>query len=208
MSAPGVSAPLDAPHAPARLGVPRALWQEVLAAYAEPQRAYHDTTHLLEVLGHFAEVDRERRWQHPHEVYLALLFHDAVYVPGASDNEEQSAQWAARALGGLWTDVPRVAHLVRLTARHGHLSPADVSEEEALFLDCDLAVLGAPSARYDAYEAGVAREYAGLPPEVYAAGRRHFLEGLLARERLFLSERFHARLDAAARANLRRVLGR
>ena len=81
-----------------------------------------------------------------------------------------------------------------------------MSAEEALFLDCDMAVLGAAPAAYDAYERGVAQEYAALPPELYAAGRRRFLEGLLAREHLFLSERFRLRYEHAARENLRRAL--
>ncbi len=38
--------------------------------------------------------------------------------------------------------------------------------------------------------------------------RGRFLAGLLKRPRIFLSDDFHARCDAAARANLRRRLGR
>lgn len=196
------------PHAPEGLALPATLWPQLLAAYAEPPRAYHDVRHLLDVLERFAEVQREVGWRHPREVYLALLFHDAVYVPGTHDNEEESALLAVRALTGTDVDVARVAHLVRLTARHGTLSREDVDAEEALFLDCDVAVLGGAPEAYDAYEQGVAREYAAVPPELYAAGRRRFLEGLLARERIFLSEHFHARREAAARENLRRTLGR
>jgi predicted metal-dependent HD superfamily phosphohydrolase len=192
------------------LSLPEPLLQEVLAAYGEPQRAYHGVSHLVDVLARFTALAREGAWVHPREVYLALLFHDVVYVPGASDNEEASAELALRALAR-WlpdarVDAERVAHLVRLTARHGYLSRADVSEEEALFLDCDMAVLGASPAAYDAYERGIAQEYAAIPPELFAAGRRRFLEGLLAHERIFLSERFHTQLDAAARENLRRAL--
>ena len=106
-----------------------------------------------------------------------------------------------RALGSA-LDPAKVEHLVRLTARHGHLQPSDVTSEEALFLDCDLAILGAPTAEFDRYEADVAREYASLPEEVYVAGRRAFLEQLLQRERRFLSPYFHARRDRAACANL------
>ncbi|MBF5045855.1 hypothetical protein FGE12_25825 [Aggregicoccus sp. 17bor-14] len=181
----------------------------VLAAYAEPQRAYHDVRHLADVVARWAEVAEENGWTHPREVYLALLFHDAVYVPGAHDNEEASAQLALRMLGAEMpeVDAEHVAHLVRLTARHGHLSPSDVTGEEALFLDCDMAVLGAAPDAYDTYERDIAREYAAVPPEMFAAGRRRFLEGLLEQERIFLSQRFHARLDEAARENLERALG-
>ncbi len=195
---------------PADFALPEPLLRQVLTAYAEPQRSYHGVSHLVHVLGQWAEVEREGGWTHPREVYLALLFHDVVYVPGASDNEEASARVAleacARWLPDAGLEVECVAHLVRLTARHGHLSPADVSAEEALFLDCDMAVLGAGPAADDTYERGVAQEYAALPAELYAAGRRRFLEGLLAREQLFLSARFRGRYEDAARENLRRAL--
>jgi hypothetical protein len=38
-------------------------------------------------------------------------------------------------------DVPRIEALVLLTARHGQLTPADVDDETARFLDCDMAIL-------------------------------------------------------------------
>jgi predicted metal-dependent HD superfamily phosphohydrolase len=196
---------------PAGLTLPQPLLQQVLTAYAEPQRAYHSTRHLVEVLAQWAQVEREGAWQHPRETFLGLLFHDAVYVPGAADNEEASAALALEAcaqwLPGAGIDAPYVAHLVRLTARHGHLAPSDVSAEEALLLDCDMAVLGGAREAYDAYECGVAQEYAALPPELYAAGRRRFLEGLLAREHLYLSPRFRERFEHRARENLQRALG-
>ena len=58
------------------------------------------------------------------------------------------------------------------------------------------------------YDAAIAAEYAqAVPPEAYAAGRARFLRGLLDKDRIFLSDYFHARLDTQARANLRRALG-
>jgi len=47
-----------------------------------------------------------------------------------------------------------------------------------------------------------------VPDDLYRAGRRAFLESMLARPRIFASDFFHARLDAAARDNLQRVLAR
>jgi len=101
----------------------------------------------------------------------------------------------------------RVAALIRLTARHGKLAPADVDDEAARFLDCDMAILGAPPAGFDAYDRAIAAEYRGkLPGWLFEFNRRRFLKGLLAKERIFLSAEFHALLDASARANLLRLL--
>lgn len=99
--------------------------------------------------------------------------------------------------------------LILLTARHGQLQPQDVDADAALFLDCDMAILAAPAEVFDAYDRGIAEEYRGVVPSLlFRLNRGRFLTGLLKRPRIFLSDDFHARCDAAARANLRRRLGR
>jgi len=163
------------------------------------------------VLRHYHEVAAGPGWRQPVETWLAVLYHDAVYEPGRADNEARSALLArahiARWLPGAGIDVERVAQLVELTARHGQLQPDEVDRDAALFLDCDMAILGASPSRFDAYDHGIAAEYRGrMPAVLYRLNRRRFLKALLGRERIFLSDFFHARLDAAARANLRRAL--
>jgi predicted metal-dependent HD superfamily phosphohydrolase len=77
----------------------------------------------------------------------------------------------------------------------------------ALFLDCDLAILGASPEDYDRYERGIAEEYARVvDPESYRAGRARFLEAFLQKPRFFFTERFHRLFDARARENLARAL--
>ena len=194
----------------APLILPAAQLAELQAAYANPPRAYHNFGHAQALLSHFAEVAAGPGWQRPREVYLAILYHDAIYQAGHRDNEERSAQMAARAitqwLPDQGIDSERVVELIRLTARHGQLRPQDVDVEAALFLDCDMAILAAPAAEFDAYDRGIAEEYRGTVPELlFRINRRRFLKGVLAQPRIFLSEFFHARCDAAARANLRRA---
>ena len=75
------------------------------------------------------------------------------------------------------------------------------------FLDCDMAILGAAPEAFDAYDRAIAAEYRGHVPDwLFRINRRRFLKALLARPRIYLSDFFHARLDAQARANLRRVV--
>jgi predicted metal-dependent HD superfamily phosphohydrolase len=69
-----------------------------------------------------------------------------------------------------------------------------------------MAIVGAPPAHLDAYNAAIAREYSHVPAGAFRAGRRAFLEKVLATPRIFHTAYFHDRLDAQARANLRRVL--
>jgi predicted metal-dependent HD superfamily phosphohydrolase len=181
------------------------------AAYAIPARAYHHFGHVRDVLARADEVAAGPGWRQPDEVRLAILYHDAVYEPARRDNEVRSAALARDHLRR-WpsaADVDRVAALVELTARHGRLAPDDVDADAALFLDCDMAILGAAPAAFDAYDRGIAAEYRGhVPGWLFAMQRRRFLKGLLSAPRIFLSDFFHARLDAAARINLRRAVTR
>lgn len=191
------------------VALPPVQWEALVQAYADPPRAYHNLGHVYQVLRHYGDVAHGPGWAMPAEVFFAVLYHDAVYEPGHGDNEARSAVLAAEHLRR-WqpgVDAGRVAALIELTARHGRLAPADVDPDAALFLDCDMAILGAPPAAFDTYDRAIAAEYRGrVPSWVYRLNRRRFLKGLLARERLFLSDFFHERLDRQARINLRRAV--
>ena len=192
-------------------GLPIGLLAAVQAAYAVPPRAYHHFGHVGDVLARADEVAAGPGWRDPAAVRLAILYHDAVYEPARRDNEARSAVLARGHLARWETgsDPDRVAALVELTARHGRIGPGALADDPdaANFLDCDMAILGAPPAVFDAYDRGIAAEYRGhVPGWLFALQRRRFLAGLLAAPRIFLGDFFHGRLDAAARANLRRAV--
>lgn len=178
-----------------------ALFSALIEAWNAPGRHYHGERHLHDGL---ARLDGLRpTLRRPNEVELAWWFHDAIQEPGAPDNEERSAEWASRALGEAKADagaVARIAAAIRAT----HHAGAPATPDEAALLDLDLAILGAAPDEYDAYAAGVRAEYAMLPDEVWAHGRGAFLDGMVAKERLYFTDAFHEALDATARQNLRR----
>lgn len=185
------------------------LWRELGDAFASPGRHYHTLRHVREVAERFDEVTKGPGWAAPVDAWLAVLFHDAVYDPARPDNEAQSAALCASSCTR-WLDGrhPAAEALILLTAQHGHNSAA-LDADARHFLDCDMAILGADSARFAEYERDVALEYAAVyPPDAYAFGRRAFLQALQAAPRLFLSDRFHERLDAQARTNCRDALAR
>lgn len=205
---------MNAAHdALAELPVP--MREALQVAYQTPPRAYHNFAHVEALLGVFDDVAQGAGWAQPREVRLAILYHDAVYDARAGDNEARSADLAlgsiARWLPDAGIDAARVAHLIRLTARHGQLGPDDFADDPHAddarrFLDCDMAILAADDATFDAYDRGIAAEYRHVPRWLYAVNRRRFLKGLLRRPRIFLDDGFHARLDTRARHNLRRAV--
>jgi predicted metal-dependent HD superfamily phosphohydrolase len=179
------------------------IFAHLAAAYAESSRAYHNADHIRDCL---AQLDLSRgNARRPDEVETALWFHDAVYVPGASDNEERSARLAQTAL--LACAVPldisrRVAELV-LATRHLTI-PRDPDAQ--LLCDIDLSILGRDPGVFDEFERGIRLEYAWVPEPMYRTSRSEVLAGFLRRKSIYQTEFFRARYEQPARANLERVL--
>jgi predicted metal-dependent HD superfamily phosphohydrolase len=69
-----------------------------------------------------------------------------------------------------------------------------------------MSILGTDATTYDAYVAAIRREHAAIPAPLFAAGRRAFLESLLARPAIFHSRFFAERHEASARTNMAREL--
>src|SRR5690554_144693 len=76
------------------LALPAAQVEVLRAAYDTPPREYHDWSHVGEVLRHFRDVAAGPGWSRPAEVWLAVLYHDAIYDAGRRDNEARSARLA------------------------------------------------------------------------------------------------------------------
>ncbi|MFE1956245.1 hypothetical protein ACFW9D_37900 [Streptomyces sp. NPDC059524] len=172
----------------------------LLERWSEPQRRYHTTDHLKAVLDHIDVL--EAHAADPELVRLAAWFHDAVYRPDRSENEERSAALAERALaevGLTQTQVDEVARLVRLTVTH---DPADGDTNGEALCDADLAILAAPPEAYAAYTRAVREEYGFVPDEAFRAGRAAVLRQLLDLPRLFRTPHGKAAWEAPARENL------
>ncbi|MET9129911.1 HD domain-containing protein [Streptomyces antibioticus] len=173
----------------------------LLTRWQEPQRHYHTLTHLTAVLDHVDTL--EAYATDPAAVRLAAWFHDAVYLPDRSENEERSARLAERALPEAGVPDARtaeVARLVRLTVTH---DPADDDRDGQVLCDADLAILAAPPSAYAAYTAAVREEYHFVPNDAFRAGRSAILRQLLDLPRLFHTPYGAAEWEPTARYNLR-----
>jgi predicted metal-dependent HD superfamily phosphohydrolase len=175
----------------------RTEWSALVAAWSEPHRRYHDLAHLAAVLGLVGELGEAADL---HAVRLAAWYHDAVYDPQRSDNEEVSAQRARAGLRGLVDDerAAEVERLVLLTAGH---DPAPEDRNGAVLCDADLAVLAAPAESYAAYASAVRAEYGHLSDDDFTAGRTAVLEHLLALPTLYRTTGAQPWTEAA-RANM------
>lgn len=171
----------------------------LVAAYAEPQRAYHTLQHLDECLQTFDEA--KRGMQQPDLIEMALWFHDAAYDPKSGENEALSAQMAVEALGD--TEASReVSRLILLTKSH---QPGE-RPDDAWIIDIDLAIFAQSWERVMEYEGQIREEYAWVPEAVYREKRAEILTAFLNRERIYLTDWAGERFEEQARENLRALI--
>ena len=176
--------------------VPPGLVARVCARYEEPHRRHYGLDHLVACFD-----ARVRLVDAPMPaVDLALLFHDAVYEPLATDNEARSAALLEEACGASF-DRPTVLRAKGFVLATRHRACA-ATFAEGVVLDADLSVLGASPEAFAAYERGVREEYGALDDVTFAEGRRRFLAAMLARPTLFSTPAGRDAWEATARRNL------
>jgi len=180
-----------------------ATYDKLIAAYSEKQRFYHTAEHIDACLGHLKTV--KDKIDHPHEVELALWFHDAVYQPFSSTNEKDSADWAedflisqAVASGS----IQRVKRLILITQHHAETEAKD----EDYMIDIDLSILGTSSDIYDVFETNIRKEYIKVPSFIFRKKRKAILKEFLQRDRLYQTDHFFSKLETQAKQNLKRVI--
>lgn len=178
----------------------------IIAAYSEAHRHYHGLSHLaciFDALDHW-----EAELQTPQRCWMAAWYHDIIYDPKGAENEALSAERAAVELPRLGAPaalVDDVRSLILATADH---QSGGRDRDDALFLDIDFSILGAPDEIYDTYAKQIREEYSWAPEDLYREGRAKFLDTAQARERTFVTDEFETRYGARARANMRRELSR
>ena len=194
-----------------RLFAHRALVHAARLHYAQPHRGYHNAGHLDELIvlarEHTPDLDEAEQ--------VALLFHDAVYVPGAArgDNERLSAMLMKATMATLArgdetlalsaADLARAARIIEATT---HAAPPP--GEAARVCDLDLWRLAAPWEAFRQHALGIRHEYLHLVADepAFWAARHTFYESMLKKPRLFATDDFVDRFEEAARANMRRAL--
>lgn len=174
------------------------LFDELMAKYQQPTRHYHSDRHIAACLEHFMRY--KLLALSPAEIEVAIWFHDAIHDTQATDNEEQSAEWARRYLtqnGAAGNVVQRIVALILATRTH-----TAIDKDMALLIDIDLGILGAPGPAFDAYDQQIREEYHWVPERDYRVARADILEGFLKRDRIYQTSAIRDQLEMQARSNL------
>lgn len=178
---------------------PVSLLRNVAARYSEPHRRYHTWAHVLACLDARNQITDARL----PEIDLALLFHDAVYDPLASDNEDRSAGLLVEEGRRAWLNEELLQRAQVLVAATKYAGDSVVDTEEACVgVDADLSILGSDAASFAEYERVVRHEFARFDDATYASGRSQVLRAFLERPSIYSTRRGLRLWEARARRNL------
>ena len=175
----------------------------IIRCYTEHHRHYHNLDHLMRLLSLCDELEiKDPR------IILAVFYHDTIYHPGSSKNEEESAALASESLSRLGVDLSRVDRVCEMIlATADHLKPTDDPLTQ-LFLDLDMSILGSTREEFKAYVEGVRKEHHKFTEVLFKNNRSKFLKKILAAESIFHTDLFREKYEDSARANIKWELGK
>jgi len=181
---------------------PQKIFNKLIAAYSEKQRAYHTVQHLYECLVLLESI--RANLNDANAVVLALWFHDAVYDPQAKDNELKSAELFEQYMA---QDLPvdivgKIKRWIVATQKHASTDELDLQ----FLLDIDLAILAASQARFADYEQQVQKEYAWVDSGIYSIKRKEVLAHFYKAEPLYQTEYFQQSFEQRAKSNLKNIV--
>jgi predicted metal-dependent HD superfamily phosphohydrolase len=174
-------------------------WAEIEKNYSHKKRHYHTLQHLTDLLAQLTKVKHEiKNWN---IILFTLYYHDIIYNPLHSNNEEKSAKLAEKRMKqvGISADaIEACKRQIIATKAHNQSDNSDTN----YFIDADLSILGQPWEIYTAYYKNVRKEYSIYPDFIYNPGRKKVLQHFLAMDRIFKTDFFNSQLEGQAKQNL------
>jgi predicted metal-dependent HD superfamily phosphohydrolase len=188
------------------------LFRDVYEKYTHRSRHYHNMHHISYMVGLW-ETDISR-FKNADALFMAIIYHDIIYKPRKSDNEEKSAEYFEKIAethlkpflkAGDYFQLLDDVKCAILATKHNDTSIVFWKDNMDIqyLLDFDLAVLGTRHKdTYEWYRKGVRKEYKIYPDFLYKPGRKKVLESFLSREKIYLTKDFED-LEKNARKNLK-----
>ncbi|MCH6583732.1 MAG: hypothetical protein IH808_12115 [Proteobacteria bacterium] len=180
---------------------PATIYVDLVRRYSEPHRRYHTCDHIAHCLKQFdlaADL-----MDNCDAVEMGLWFHDAIYEPGAADNELESAQLFEEITNDKQSLLKQsVYDLIMVTKHPEHPKCLD----EKFMVDIDLSSFALPWGVFIQDSQAVREEFSHLPDERFFAGHLKFLNSLVRRPTFFFTDFFQTRYEAIARKNIARYM--
>lgn len=177
-------------------------WSCLITRFSEAHRHYHDYKHMRHCL---RELDgAAHRIGDADVVEMALWFHDAIYEPGAADNEIRSARlFESFAAPVLNPNLTREVSSAILDTVHKTLPEADNAR---FVVDIDLSSFGLPWPEFMADSHALRKEQMHLSDREFYQRKCAFLKSLIDRDRIYATQYFGNLYELAARTNIEHYL--
>ena len=147
----------------------------LLSRWNESHRHWHNQSHLVDMLSQINEYRQHLDSQKDYEkLVLCALFHDIVYDPSKSNNEEMSAEFFFNSCEDKNEDVLDIRQMILDTKTHE--SNTQLSK---IFNKLDMNIVERDYEDLLEWEEGIYGEYKIFGNEDYKKGRLSFLENLL-----------------------------
>jgi predicted metal-dependent HD superfamily phosphohydrolase len=179
------------------------LWKELVTLYSEKSRHYHTLQHLNNIFADIGII--HNRLDDPDAIMFAAFYHDAIYNVLQNDNEERSADLAAKRMTSLSVPdekITLVIHHIMATKAHA----LNENSDSNFLTDADLAVLGNEPGTYRTYCEHIRREYSIYPDDIYLAGRKKVLNHFLQMSSIYKTTQFRVKYEQQARLNISQEL--
>lgn len=181
--------------------------------YAQSHRHYHNIDHINYCLGKLEEIKKESDCEFlTNEIYdiveRAIWWHDAVYNPFSSNNEETSSLLFSDYFSNLEEislyKFNEINAAILATAHHIK-DQTNLSYATQIVLDIDLAGLG-DSFFFKKNSLAIRKEFHHIDDKTFMDSRRFFLETLLKRKHIYYTDYFYEKYEIAARVNISKEL--
>ena len=159
---------------------------EVLKIYDRKEMLpYHNLTHILRCISLL--TDNRLIEYVTDELKFSIIFHDIVYDPKSSINEENSAAVMKSYLQKYYTDdlgmLEKIASMI-ISTKHRKCD-GDLDDETKVLLDVDLEILSSNKEDYREYADGIRKEFSFVSDDDFSEKRIKFLESILSRSKIY-----------------------
>jgi cytidyltransferase-like protein len=180
---------------------PNAVFDGIEEAYS--RKSYHSLSHVAYCLNRLAIQNNsvEGELENMPEMMMAIYYHDIVNV-GDEDDEDKSIEKMKADLQDSELDLDLVEKYILATKHFGGKNKEELSFNEKLIADIDLAILGETPELYNIYAVNVRKDYQQYSDRKYVTGRICVLGELLKMDLLFKTRFFQEEFEEQAKTNM------
>jgi len=175
------------------------LVNDVVLSYSQNWRYYHNINHIYNMINILSPIKSKfTNWT---LILWSTLYHDYIYIPENSNNEERSANIACIKMEEYnysFNDKEFVKSIILATKTHKIVD----CDEIKLFLDADLSILGEPRELYESYKNNIRKEYSVFDDNQYKIGRLNILKYFLDMDFIYKTEYFRELFEKQAKNNI------